>query len=164
MHSEHKAFLEKRYGANDWHGRGGRGRRVLKDFNFDGSEIHGWTLVRVQRDEHAKPPVIRSLWRRGESTSELLAVDVFLCVSVKAAHDQLIEALGNIESDAVERRTDRNAPGEVAFALGDTMVLFARINLVVLIRNVGPTVVPVLAVARRLDTLLVRWGKSEQSR
>jgi len=161
MHSEHKEFLGKQFGANEWYGRGARGRRVIKDFDFDGSEIHGWTLQRVRRDEHVKPPMIRSIWRHGESDKELLSVDVFVCASVKAAHDQLIEVLGNFESNAVERRTEKNALGEVAFALGDTMMLFSRGNLVVLIRNAGPKVVSVRAIARGLDALLVRWGKSK---
>jgi len=88
--------------------------------------------------------------------SVLLAIDLFVCNSVKAAHDQLIQALGNMESDAVERQTDKSAPGDVAFALRETMVLFARANVVVLIRNAGPEVVSVFVVARRLDALLVR--------
>ncbi len=82
----------------------------------------------MRRDDQVKPPVIRSIWRHGESDRELLSVDVFVCASVKAAHDQLIEALGNFEADAVERRTEKNAPGEVAFGLDDTMVLFAGGN------------------------------------
>lgn len=164
MHAEHKRALEKQHRASEWRGRSEHGRRVLKDFSFNGSEIRGWTLQRVRRDEHAKPPAMRSLWRRGESTNELLAIDVFQCASVKAAHDQLIEALGNMESAAIERRTEKNAVGEVTFALGDTMVLFARGNVVVLIRNAGPTVVPVGAVARDLDALLVRRLKAESPR
>jgi hypothetical protein len=164
MHSEHKEFLEKRHSANEWLGRGTRSRRVIKDFDFDGSEIHGWTLERVRRDERAKPPVIRSIWRHGESTSELLSVDVFICVSVKAAHDQLIEALGNFESDAIERQTEKNTPGEIAFALGDTMLLFARVNLVVLIRNAGFKVVSVRAAARGLDSVILGWEKGGKSR
>jgi hypothetical protein len=156
MHAEQKKFLEQQYRASEWHGRGGRARSVLKDFKFDGSEVRGWTLHRVQRPEGAQPRVIRSLWRRGESTSELLSVEVFECVSVKAAHDQLLEALSNVESGAVERRTGGDVPGDVAFALGHTLLLFARANLVVLIRNAGPTVVEVDTVARELDALLVR--------
>ena len=61
-------------------------------------------------------------------TNELIAIDVFECASVKSAHDQLIEALGNMESDAVVRRAEKSAPGEIAFGLGDTMMLFSRAN------------------------------------
>src|SRR5271157_2370776 len=124
MHAEQKEFLEQHYRANEWHGRGGQGRRVLRGFSFDGSELRGWTLERVRRDDRAKQVAIQSLWRRGEAMRELLDVAVFECASVKAAHDQLLEALGNMESNAIERRTGRNAIGDVAFALNDTMVLF----------------------------------------
>ena len=96
--------------------------------------------------------------------NELLAVDVFECASVKAAHDQLVEALANMESDAIERRTEKNAFGDIAFGLNDTMTLFARANMVVLVRNAGPTIVPVSAAARELDLLLVRRLEDERRR
>jgi hypothetical protein len=151
-----KAYLEQRHNAKAWYGRGGRGRRSLKGFRFNGSELPGWTLQRVRLDEQAQPPLLRSLWSRGDAMNELLAVDVFECASVRGAHEQLLEALGNIESDAVERRTAQNAPGDVAFALADTLLVFARANVVVLLRNAGPTVVSVDEVARALDALLVQ--------
>ena len=151
-----KAYLEQRHNAKAWYGRGGRRRRSLQGFRFDGSELPGWTLQRVRLDEWAQPPVLHSLWSRGDAMNELLAIDVFECASVRDAHEQLLEALGNIESDAIERRTGPNALGDVAFALADTLVLFARANVVVLLRNAGPTVVSVDEVARELDVLLVQ--------
>ena len=154
MFAQQRRYLEKRYRAHDWHGRGGRPRRVIKGFDIDGSEIRRWSLHRVQRDEGAQPPMIRSIWRHGENIDELLAVDLFECASIKAAHDQVLEALANMESDAIERRTEKNAPGDIAFGLGDTMVLFSRANMVVLVRNAGPTIVPVNGVAREIDLLL----------
>jgi hypothetical protein len=164
MDAQQRRYLERRYRARDWHGRGGRARRVIKDFNIDGSEIRRWSLQRVQRDERAKPPVIHSIWRHGEAMNELLAVDLFECASVKAAHDQLLDALANMESDAIERRTEQSTPGDIAFGLGDTMILFARANMVVLVRNAGPTIIPVSAVARELDLLLVRRLEGERRR
>ena len=156
MHAAQKRFIEQHYRASEWYGRGMKGRRLIKDFRFEGSEVVEWALDRVQRDERAKPPAIRSLWRHDESGDELLAIDVFECASLKAAHDQVMETLGNIESGAVERRTGKNVIGDVTFGLGDTMVLFARANLVVLIRNAGRTVVRVVAIARALDQSLLR--------
>jgi hypothetical protein len=164
MDAQQRRYLAGRYRARDWHGRGGRARPVIKDFNIDGSEIRRWSLQRVQREERAKPPVIRSIWRHGETMNELLAVDVFECASVKAAHDQLVEALANMESDAIERRTEKNALGDIAFGLNDTMILFARANMVVLVRNAGPTIVSVSAAARELDQLLVRRLQDERRR
>jgi hypothetical protein len=156
MDAEQREYLQKRYRASDWSSRDKRSHRVIKDFNFDGSEIRRWKMQRARRDQQAKPPAIHSIWSHGDSTSELLAIDVFECSSVKAAHDQLIEALGNMESDAVNRRADKGSPGEITFGLGDAMILFSRSNVVVLIRNAGPTVVPVSGVARELDAVLVR--------
>ena len=154
MFAQQRRYLEKRYRAHDWQRRGARPRRVIKGFDIDGSEIRHWALHRAQRDEGAKPRVICSIWSHGENLNELLAVDLFECASIKAAHDQLLEALANMESNAIERRTEKNAPGDIAFGLGDTMVLFSRANMVVLVRNAGPTIVPVNSVAREIDLLL----------
>jgi hypothetical protein len=157
MHTAQKRFIEQRYRAGEWYGRGKmKGRRVIRDFRFEGSEILEWTLDRVRRDETIKPPAIRTLWRHDESGAELLAIDVFECGSLKAAHDQLIESLGEIESGAVERRTGRNLIGDVAFGLNDTMVLFARANLVVWVRNAGRKVVRVGVFAASVDHALLR--------
>jgi hypothetical protein len=164
MHATQKRFIEQRFAAKDWYGRGPRGRRVVKEFGFEGSEFVEWTLERAERDERAKTPSVHSLWRRDESGDELLAVDAFECASVKAAHDQLIETLGDIESAAVERRTGKNAIGDVSFGLNDTMVLFARANLVVLIRNAGRSVVKVGTIARAFDKMLERRLESERKR
>jgi hypothetical protein len=164
MEAQQRRYLERRYRARDWHGGGRRARAVIKNFNIDGSEIRRWSLQRMQRDERGKPPVIHSIWRHGEAMNELLAVDVFECASVKAAHDQLLEALANMESNAIERRTNKTAPGDIAFGLNDTMMLFARANMVVLLRNAGQTIIPVSAAARELDQLLLRRLEGERRR
>jgi hypothetical protein len=164
MDTHQREYLQKLYRTSDWSTRGGRTQRVIKDFNFDGSEIRRWRVQRLRPDQQAMPPVIHSIWSHGESTNELLAIDVFECKSIKAAHDQLIEALGNMESNAVARRTDKSAPGEIAFSLGDTMILFSRANVVVLIRNAGPRVVPVNAIASELDAVLVQRLQNKRRR
>jgi hypothetical protein len=161
MDAGKKRFLEERYGAADWPAHG-RSRRAQREFSLTGAKLRGWTLMRLRRDEGAEPAEIHSLWRRGEEDNELLAIDVFACASVKAAREQLLAALGNFQSDAIERRSEKNAPGEIAFALGDTMVLFARANLAVLIRNAGPKVVRVGVVARELDAWLERRLEGEE--
>jgi hypothetical protein len=164
MDAEQREYLQKRYRTSDWSGGGGRTHRLIKGFVFDGSEIRRWRLQRLRQDQQMMPPVIHSIWGHGESTNELLAIDVFECTSVKTAHNQLIEALGNMETNAVTRRADKSAPGEVAFGLGDTMILFSRANVVVLIRNAGPTVVPVNAIARELDAVLVQRLQNKRRR
>lgn len=152
MDEQKREFLEQRYAAPEWRGQSTRG--VLTNFRLTGSEIADWTLVKAQRDEAAEPQSIRSLWRRGDAADELLSVRVVECASAAAAHDQVIEELGNFESAAIERRTGANAVGDVAFGLGTTMVLFARANMVVAISNAGPKVVSVVAIAREIDSLI----------
>ena len=161
MQPEQKRFLEKRYDAPAWQGHNKHGKRVVKGFCFDKDELAGWTLHR-QHEESGKPPAIRSLWHRGDATKSLLAIDLFECSSVDAALDQLIEVLGNVQSNAVERRTGKNAPGEVTFGLGETMVLFSRANIVVFIRNAGPKVARVAEIAQALDASIVRRLEAKQ--
>src|SRR5262252_2730563 len=156
MHAAQKAFLEERFAAREWHGRSDSGRRTVKEFRFAGSELEGWKLLRTKETEEGANKVIRSLWSRGDETDKLLSIDVFLSPSVKSAHETLLEALGNTQSGRVERRTDKNTVGDVAFGLANTMIMFARANLVLVIRNAGPTVVPVGGIGRELDKRIQR--------
>jgi len=156
MHAEQKAFLEDRFAAREWHGRSDSGRRIVKEFHFAGSELEGWKLLRTKETEEGANKVLRSLWSRGDNTDKLLSIDVFLSPSVKSAHETLLEALSNTQSGRVERRTDKNTVGDVAFGLANTMIMFARANLVLLIRNAGPTVVPVGGIGRELDKRIQR--------
>jgi hypothetical protein len=159
MHAEHREFLEERFAAKKWHGRSDSGRRTVKEFELAGSELKGWKLIRVKDTEEGSSKVLRSMWSHGDNINELLSVDVFLSASVKGAHDTLLEALGNMQSGAIERKTEKNTPGDVAFHLANTMITFARANLVVVIRNAGPTIAPVGTIARELDTQI--QGKLE---
>ncbi len=150
MDEQKRKFLEQRFAVSEWRGQSSRG--MLRNISLNGSEIPAWVLVKVQRDDVATPPVIRSFWRHGDAGDEILSVRIVECASAAAAHDQLIEELGSFESPAIERRTGANAVGDVAFGLGDTMILFARANIVVTITNAGPRVVPVVAVAQEIDS------------
>lgn len=162
MHSGHKRYLEQRYAAGEWFGRGAAGRRrMIADFAFSGSELRGWTLLRAEREEGADPPAIRTFWQRGDEALELLSIEVWLCGSTRTAHDQLLEVLANMQSDAIERH---KGLGDIAFALNDTMALFARANVVVLLRNAGSKTVQVMPVARAVDELLVRLAGEPRGR
>ena len=156
MHAGQKQFLEKRHEAATWRGRSKHADRLVKAFAVEGSELRGWTLQRAQRDDGGKPAVLHSLWSRDPAGRTSLAIDVFECKSVAAAHDQLLEVLAQMQSGVVERQIGKSVPGDVAFACGKTMALFARANMVVLIRNAGPTVVPVDAIARTFDALVIK--------
>ncbi len=156
MDTAHRAYLEQRHAATEWHGRDQPNRRMIAGFDISSAELGGWTLHRARRDERGTPPGLHTLWHRGDPAVELLAIVVWECTSVPAAHDQLLEALGNVQSDAVERHRGHGGIGDVAFTLGHTFVVFARVNVVVQVRNAGPQTVDVRPVAHAIDALLVR--------
>jgi hypothetical protein len=74
--------------------------------------------------------------------------------SLGAARETLLELLGDVESSAIKRRADLPI-GDVAFGQ-EFILMFARGNLVVVVRNAGRKVVPVLDVARQVDAVVVR--------
>ncbi|HYL86935.1 MAG TPA: hypothetical protein VE263_22110 [Candidatus Angelobacter sp.] len=156
MHAAQKEALEQHFGAKDWHGRSESGRRLIKEFRFQELEFKGWRLLKVKHAEQGAANVIRSMWSRADRVEEMLSMDVFLCTSVKSAHEVLLEVLGDMESGAIERKTEKNTPGDVAFGLANTMIAFARANLVAVVRNAGRAVVPVGIVARELDSQIQR--------
>lgn len=161
MHAAQKEFLEERYAAKDWHGRTGSGRRLVKEFQIEGLERKGWKLLKVKHSEQDGTKAIHSMWGGGDKTDELLSIDVFVSASVKAAHETLLEVLGNMQSGAIERKTEKTTPGDVAFGLANSVIVFARANVVVLVRNAGPAIVPVGVVARDLDAYIQRRLGSE---
>jgi hypothetical protein len=158
MDASQRTYLEQRHGlqATSRRRRGTTEPNAITDFRFDGSELSGWTLYRSRPDERNSPPSLRTLWHRGDPAAELLSIDLWECASMVGAHDQMLELLGNIQSDAVERRPGEAGIGDLAFALGVSMILFQRVNLVVFIRNAGPRIVPVEPVARAIDALLLQ--------
>ena len=87
MHAAQKEFLEDRYATKDWHGRSESGRRLIKAFPLEGSELKGWKLLKAKHAEQEGAKLIRSMWSHGDNMSEVLSIDVFVCGSVKAAHE-----------------------------------------------------------------------------
>jgi hypothetical protein len=163
MDSDQREYLDKRHATSQWHGRSTPDHRMIAAFDFSGSELTGWELLRARRDTRGTPPALRTLWHRGDPAVELVAIDVWVCISVAAAHDQLLEVLGNVQSDAVERHKGRGGVGDVAFALGHSMAVFARINVVVLVRNAGPKTVEIDPVAQAIDRILVQLSAPDGS-
>jgi hypothetical protein len=162
MDTGHRQYLERRHNAREWHRRDPSNRQVISNFRFSGSELTGWTLLRTRRDERHTPPTLLTIWHRGDPTLELLAIDVWECVSAAAAHDQLLEVLGSVQSDVVERHKAGTGIGDVGFTLARTFALFARVNIVVMIRNAGPKTLDVEPVARVVDNLLVSLSPSRR--
>jgi hypothetical protein len=156
MHAGQKQFLEERHEAATWRGGASMPIAWSGPLHWKVRSFAAGHCNARSGDDRGKPAALRSLWSRDPAGKTLLAIDLFECKSVAAAHDQLLEVLGQMQSGVVERRTGKSVPGDVAFGHGKTMALFARANMVVLIRNAGPTVVPVDAIARTFDALVIK--------
>ena len=156
LQADQKELLRKTHNFADWAGTdGGSGGPPLRGFAFKGDELPGWELVKAQRKEALTPSRLDTFWRpKGAASEALLGVHVIECDSVPAAREALLEALADFQSAVIRRRTDINV-GEVVFGQ-EFMLVFARGNLVVFVRNAGKVVVPVLGHARVIDAHIAR--------
>jgi len=158
-------LLRRRYDFASWSGKAQMTGTLIREANLVPTGIPGWERVRSRRNDTVTPPRGESFWRPagGNQDETLVRVDVFQLTSVEAAREYLLEALGEFQADTFGRRTDLG-PGEVAFGF-DTALLFARANLVVLVRNAGRQVIAVTPVAQAVDAAIARRlrGDAEES-
>jgi hypothetical protein len=152
--SERKA-LKERHRYSEWAGRStAPSDRSVRNFMFTGDELPGYRLDRVDRGETPQLVRVTGFWRRANTTSAVVRVDVFECATLNAAHEYLIDALNEFESGAFGRRTDVGF-GDVAFGT-DSVALFARGNLVVLVRKATPQTEAVTGIAQAIDAIIFR--------
>jgi hypothetical protein len=156
LHPEQRQTLEREHGFAEWRGDSGEGPvgQGVSGFKFKGDELPGWELTKARRNEALDPPRYDTFWRPSEGGDALLGVQIIERPSLGAARETLLELLGDVESSAIKRRADLPI-GDVAFGQ-EFILMFARGNLVVVVRNAGRKVVPVLDVARQVDAVVVR--------
>ena len=154
MHTSERERLMERHRYSEWAGRSTvPAGQIVRQPIFTGDELAGYRLERTQRRElPEQPPCVTSFWHRIGSPA-VIRVDVFECSSIDAAHAYLIEALGEFESAGIGRRTDVRF-GDVAFGT-DSVALFARGNLVILVRKATPQAESVADVAETIDAIVV---------
>jgi hypothetical protein len=116
-------FLKQRHAFDTWSKEGASAVDFPRlELVLDGSELEGWQLHRSQRSKAAETVVIQSLWMRSEE--ELLAVDIQACTSRAAAHDALLEWLGEFQSPLIARQSP--APAMLPRDAGNGHPLRAR--------------------------------------
>jgi hypothetical protein len=153
MQAAERDALKEHYRFREWAARSATpADRVLRDFTFAGDELPGFRLDRADRRDDARPPRLTSFWRRVDGQG-VVRIDVFECASVIEAHEYLIDALNEFESASIDRRPDTDL-GDVAFGT-DSVALFARANLVVLVRKATPQTEPVMPIARTVDAVIL---------
>ncbi len=96
------------------------------------------------------PRMVRTLCTNVSVPNAMVRIDLFECASRDEAHESLVRIVSDFESPLVEEL--KGPIGDVAFAgRGTGLILFARANLVYLVRNVGRRAVSVEAIALALD-------------
>lgn len=158
-------YLKKLYEYEAWRGRNTLGEGLfIWQFSLSGGEVPGWQARHAQSIPPAGgfPPMIQSAWQPGrDDGGALLTVDVFECDSLEHAHEFLLQTLGQFQGPPL-RRLSEGETGDVAFATeGETLILFARANLVLQIGSAGERPQVVTGVARGLDRELARKPEQE---
>src|SRR5712692_7957437 len=146
--------LRRKYRFDEWRGRSRAAESVFAwRFFLSGNEFAGWRAHRIHTAQTPEGPIgTLSVWQRvGGEKDDLLGVDVYEAESRAAAHDYLLRLLGEFQGDLGE---PRGAIGDVSFVSAAT-ALFARANLVVLVRALGTGDPPVNQIADAFDRSLV---------
>lgn len=146
--------LAHKYSFDDWRGvnRANQGLFIWR-FVLAGDELPGWRRERSQVvDQPGHARAVHSVWsRRRGATTSLLLLDAFECPSRVAGHDFLLQTLGQVQSPLIDRRQDTPV-GDIAFSgPGQSLMLFARANVVFFLRNAGGDAPDVPDLAAGLD-------------
>jgi hypothetical protein len=152
MQAAERDALKDRHGYREWAGKSSTPDRSVRDLSLTAGELPGLRLERADRRADTQPPRLTSFWSRA-GTQAVVRIDFFECASVADAHEYLIDVLNEFESAAIVRRTDV-AIGDVAFGT-DSVVLFARSNVVVLVRKATPQTETVAPIAQAVDALIL---------
>lgn len=161
--NEEYQHLRSRFDPESWQGANRLGIHLfVTGLALRGKELPGWRLINARRVELPdSPPIVRSLW--SDPSSALLQVNVIEAGSRIAAHEKLLELLGNFEGPVVERLSDADL-GDVAFSVGSASVVYAQGNLVVELLNAGGPLTDAIEVAGLFDRWLVEVPEGRQER
>jgi hypothetical protein len=163
-------FLKQTYDYEDWAGRNKLAESLfIWEYALVEDELPGWQIHHAQSlppppasllpetaRMHGAPAAgwlraIQSIWSPPGGGDSLLNIDIYECASRRSGHELLTRLLGEFQSPAGSLQ-EQTAIGDVAFAdPRDAVMLFARANLVILLRNAGRDLVPASELAARFD-------------
>lgn len=167
-------FLKQKYDYDAWAGRNKLDESLfIWEYTLGEDELAGWQIHHAQSlppppasllpetaRMHGAPAAgwlraIQSIWSPPGSDDSLLNIDIYECASRRSGHELLTRLLGEFQSPAGSLQ-EQAAIGDVAFADQlNAVMLFARANLVILIRNAGRDLVPASDLAARFDQELI---------
>jgi hypothetical protein len=172
MNAEQFRGLKGRYNYDHWRENNTLAEKLfIWNFFFKGDEFPNWQPYRmrelgpapagegalVEGEEAGEAPrLVQSLWRPSTgSPGAAFSVDDYECASLAAAHELLVRILGRFQSPLVTRQAEPSV-GDVTFVHpGNSIILFARANHVIVIRSIGGTPILVSDLAGQLDQELI---------
>jgi hypothetical protein len=124
-------------------------------FLLPGPAAPGWTLERAEVMEMpGLPRSLLSLWKEDDA-NRVVQLEVVEYPSRGDAHRALVHALWEFQSPLIRRQPEQPV-GDVTFTFpGDTATVFARANLVIVLRSVSVRPEPITPLAHRVDRFLV---------
>jgi hypothetical protein len=166
--------MKQRFDFDEWYDRNTLDENLFFwNYFLAGHEFPGWQPHSIREIKAPQvPPLNRSVWKLKsaagsdrmkaslaesvplkERAEPLLSVDSFECRSRADAHEFIIKILGEFQLPVVAQPGE---VGDISFVVpNNSLILFARANLVHLIRNAGGNMVGVSDIASRLDSNLI---------
>jgi hypothetical protein len=150
---KHLSRVADEYGFEQWRAPG----QTAEVRHFEPPVVPGWTLTKPVIDQPGPQSrfelVVRVLWRRTTGTKRLIAADVYVCATARAARRRLVAALGRFSGvtlvplATLMPEIQSVAPGvqEKQFATPDGSAIVASyLNIVVVVRRAttGKSVIP----------------------
>lgn len=181
MNAKQFRELKRRYNFDEWRGNNTLAEKLfIWNFFFKGDEFPNWQPYRmrelgppptgevsmaVEEEAGEAPRLIQSVWRPSQgSPGAAFSVDDYECASQSAAHELLVRILGRFQSPLVNRQAEPSV-GDVTFVHpGNSLILFARANHIIVIRSIGGTPIPVSNLAGQLDQELISKPPAPVSR
>lgn len=129
-------------------------------------EFPGWNADHI--DNHREMGSLRSsnsIWFPVEDDSEtLLNIIIHERSSRSEAHTFLMEQLSHFHGPR-PIKLDKTSTGDVAFGYPDNyLILYARANLTILLRNADRQLISVSEIARQFDQNLIRHPEIQENR
>jgi hypothetical protein len=120
------------------------------------NELLPWTLLEYSLVADTDSLIsAHSFWSNENLAEARLRVDIYVCLSVALAKEKLMKLVSRFHLPEIAQQKHPNF-GNIAYAVpSNFVILFARLEFVFRLRNVGQQIVSCESFARLLDTFLM---------
>lgn len=154
--------LKKRLDFNGWFDTNTLDENLfIWNFFFSGDEFSEWSIHNCRILENGLMRANRSVWKPDKEENSLLVVNTYECASRQDAHQFIVQLLADYQTTHITR-TEKASFGDIAFsAPNNTVIIYARANMIFEIRNGGKKVIRMDSFASTLDDVLTNKQKDD---